>query len=123
ERERDTFTFDLQRPRGSLLFTPGPFASANVGANLVLSWQTVDQSIDVQTVEEGDVPTELWPLVQILKSVDLTPVPPPEPTMSPEDQPTFPPGSSDAATATPAPEPQMKPIPQEVVQEQERLLE
>lgn len=123
ERERDTFEFDLQRPRGSVLFTPGSFASANVGANLVLSWQTVDQSIDVQTVEQGDVPPEVWPLVQILKSVDLTPEPPPEPTFAPTDQPTFPPGTPPAATATPTPEPQMKPIPQTVLQEQSRLQE
>lgn len=73
ERDRETFQLELQRPRGSLLFVPGSFASANVGANLVVSWRDLDETVDVQRVEEHEVPPEIWPLVELLRDVDLTP--------------------------------------------------
>src|SRR5690606_5700398 len=37
ERQRVTYSLELQRTRGSLMFSPEVFASSDIGANLVLA--------------------------------------------------------------------------------------
>jgi len=114
-RERESYTMEMESPRGSRVFVPESFASADVGTNLVITWRQVDETLDVQRVEQTGVPADLWPLVEMLRLADFTPIAPPTPTPDPN--------------ATPAPEPtatpqlQLPPVPEEIRLEQQRLVE
>ncbi len=68
-----TYTLQLQRPRGSLVFAPETFSNADVGVNLVLPWVTVtDVTVDLTAEGTADVPAELSALVQLLEAADFT---------------------------------------------------
>ncbi len=72
-RQARTYTIQLQRPRGSLIFAPETFSNADVGVNLVLPWRTVtDATIDMTVDDESDVPAELIALVRLLRDADFT---------------------------------------------------
>lgn len=119
ERERESYTIQVEAPRGSRIFVPDSFASADVGANLVITWRQVDETLDVQGLEQADVPADLWPLVQLLQQADFTPIAPPTPTPDPNATATVP------AEATPSPTPQLQlpPVPTEIRLEQQELVE
>jgi len=73
-RQTRTYTIQLQRPRGSLVFAPETFLNSDVGVNLVLPWQTVaDASVDLTAEDLAGVPAELWSLAQLLQQADFTP--------------------------------------------------
>jgi len=99
-RERKSYDLTLQRTRGSLLFSPGAFVASDVATSLVVAWREVEESIDVQSATPDTVRPELWPYVQALQGVDLTPDPLPEPTPDP---------TAEAAEATPTPTPRPDP--------------
>lgn len=122
ERNRTVYTLELQRTRGNLIFAPEVYSSSDVGANLVLSWNTVNETVDVQSVDLGNLPSELVPLTEMLKDLDLTPPPPPEPTPDPNATPV-PEGEEPEPTPTPEPQLQMLPVPPEVRAEQSLLNE
>ena len=118
ERERQTFEIEVQRARGSLLFSPTAFVSSDLSTNLVVAWRDVDESIDVQTATPETVPAEVWPFVSVLRSVDLTPDPEPEPT---EVDGTATPEAS--PTPTPLPDPDYTKLPAQLSGLQDSLLE
>jgi hypothetical protein len=123
ERNRSTSTLEILRTRGNLMFAPELFSSADLGANLVLSWHDVqDMTVNIEDVSIDDLPAELATLVDMLKELDLTPPPPPEPTPDPDATPA---AESDVPepTATPDQTLQMLPLPAEVRAEQSRLAE
>ncbi len=114
ERERETYKLIVQRPRGSLMYTPGAFVSSDTGSNLVVSWRFYDETIDVQNAGPDDVPAEIWPMVDTLQNADFTPDIPPTPTVDP------------SVTAEPSPSPTPVPNPRivpEVEEERARLAE
>src|SRR5690606_24844339 len=121
ERDRVSYELELQRTRGSLMFSPETFVSADVGSNLVLSWDVVEQTVDIPTVEVDSLPSELRPLVEMLKELDLMPPAPPEPTPDPNATPV---PEGEEAEPTPTPEPVLPlPEPPSVVAERSRLSE
>ena len=121
ERNRVSYELELQRTRGSLMFSPETFVSADVGSNLVLSWDVVEQTVDIPTVEVDSLPSELRPLVEMLKELDLMPPAPPEPTPDPNATPV---PDGEEAEPTPTPEPVLPlPEPPSVVAERSRLSE
>lgn len=115
ERERKSYEITIDKPRGSIIFTPGAFASTNLGANLVISWHDVEETVDVQTVTQDQVPEAVWPLIETLKSVDLTPPPPPATPTPSEDA-----SATPAPSPTPAP-PDLSKLPPEVFQQIQQL--
>lgn len=116
-RDRASYTIQVEAPRGSRIFVPESFASVDVGANLVITWRLVDETLDVQGVEQADVPADLWPLVQQLQLADFTPIAPPTPTPDPNAT------AQPEASPTPAPPPQLPPVPEEVRLAQQGLVE
>lgn len=130
-RQTRTYTVQMQRPRGSLVFAPETFSNADVGVNLVLPWRTVtDATIDLTADEIVDVPSELLALVQLLQSTDFMPeepvIEPTEtrdatgtttPTEEPEDRSTV----EASPEATPTPPPALEPL--EITQEKQALIE
>jgi transglutaminase-like putative cysteine protease len=122
ERNRATYTLEVQRTRGNLMFAPEVFSSSDLGTNLLLSWNTVDQTVNVQDVDTAALPSELATLVEMLKDLDLSPPLPPEPTPNPDAAPT-PEGAEPEPTSTPDQTRQMLPVPPEVRAEQARLAE
>lgn len=122
ERDRAKYEVELQRPRGSIMFAPEMFVSADVGTNLVVSWEQVDETIDIQQTDPASMPSELRSLLQMLQEADFTPPPPPEPTPDPNVTPV---PEIDQAEVTPTPEPVLLPAPesQEITAERLRLQE
>jgi transglutaminase-like putative cysteine protease len=118
ERDKTEYTMELQRPRGSLLFAPEMFVSSDLGTNLVVSWDDVEETVDVQQIAVDDVPSELATLVTMLQEADFTPPPPPEPTPDPDATP-LPEGEEPAAT--PTPEVDQLPLPESAAITAERL--
>jgi transglutaminase-like putative cysteine protease len=116
-RDRESFTIKVESPRGSRVFVPESFASVDVGANLVITWRQVDETLDVQGLEQADVPAELWPLVQQLQLADFTPIAPPTPTPDPNATPPA------EASPTPTVPLQLPPVPDEIRLAQETLVE
>ena len=106
ERERQTFDIQIERTRGSLIFSPAAFVSADVGTNLVVAWREVENAVDVQTSTPDSIPPELWPYVSLLQSVDLTPEV--EPAATAEQGEATPEASP---TPTPQPEPDYSKLP------------
>jgi transglutaminase-like putative cysteine protease len=74
-RERTSYTLHMERPRGTIVFAPETFVTADTPTNLVLSWERLDVAVDVPSAEPASVPVELWPLVELLKTADFTPIP------------------------------------------------
>lgn len=105
-RDAQPYNVQLLRPRGSLMFAPEQFSSANLDANLVLYWQTVDnQNVAVPTATAAEVPSDLWPLVQLLQAADFAPPPPPTPAQPPFSVATPAAGASPEGTREPTPSP------------------
>jgi len=109
-REATNYTIEVQRPRGSLLFSPETFASSDFGVNLVVPWQKyADQPIDLTTETPPGFPSDLQPLVDLIKAHDFQP-PQPEPT--PTSQATeAAAGETATATATVTAEPSVTATP------------
>ena len=104
QRVSQTYTINVLKPRGSLMFTPEQFTSANVNANVVLYWTTVNnQQIDIASATQDTAPADLWPLIQQLQSADFTPPPPPSPTPGPTAT-AHDPSASSARTAVATPD-------------------
>jgi transglutaminase-like putative cysteine protease len=98
-REETTYTIEVQRPRGSLLFAPETLLEADQGINLVVPWQTWEnQPVDLTVGVPTGYPAELEQLVNLLLAADFTP---PEPEPTPEPDVTTTPESEDEPTATP----------------------
>lgn len=106
ERERQTFEVQIERTRGSLLFSPPAFVSADVGTNLVIAWREEENAVDVQSATPETIPADLWPYVSLLQSVNLTPDVEPEPTAA-EGEST----PEASPTPTPLPEPDYSKLP------------
>lgn len=119
ERERVTYTMELERTRGSIMYAPETFVSADIGSNLVLAWDQVEETVDIQEVSPEDLPAELEVIVGMLKELDLTPPPPPEPTPDPNATPV---PEDEAAEATPTPTPRLLPLPEPPEVREERAL-
>ena len=126
-RETRRYTIQMQRPRGSLVFAPETFSSADLGVNLVLPWRTVtDATIDLTAEELNGVPAELLSLILLLQNADFMPEQPAnEPTEEADAIGTVTPtGEPDAATPeiTPTPPPSaVEPL--EITQEKQALIE
>jgi transglutaminase-like putative cysteine protease len=135
-RQSRKYTIQMQRPRGSLIFSPETFSSADVGVNLVLPWETVtDATVDLTAEQITDVPAELMALVQLLQTTDFTlNVPVSEPTVDSTATASVSPTATSATTATeeavgdatptatPAP-PARAPEPLEITQAKQALVE
>ncbi len=122
ERKRVTYTIELLRTRGNLVFAPEVFSSADFGANLLLPWAEITETVDIQDVDLDDLPGEIVVLAGMLKEMDLTPPPPPEPTPDPNAT-EIPEGEEPEPTPTPEPVLQMLPVPPEVRAEEQALAE
>ncbi len=109
ERERETYSVTLLDPRGSIILSPGLFSSTELGADLVVSWQEINETVDVQSATEADVPQELWPLVEMLKTIDLTPA-------MPQEEPAANPNATAEPEPTPVPTPDLTKLPASVFQ-------
>lgn len=122
ERDRKTYSLEMVRTRGNLVFAPEVFSSADFGANLLLPWTEITETVNVELADATDLPAELGVLLGMLKEMDLTPPPPPEPT--PDPNATEPP-EGEEVEPTPTPEPilQMLPVPPEVRAEEQALAE
>ncbi len=116
-RERQTFGMTIQTTRGSLLFSPSSFVSSDISTSLVVAWQDVENAIDVQSATPESIPPQLWPFVQILQTVDLTPDIPPAPT--PDGTAATPEASP---TPAPLPEPDFTKLPAELSTMQNELI-
>jgi transglutaminase-like putative cysteine protease len=104
-RATGEYTLQIQRPRGSLVFAPEVFSSADIGVNLVVPWRTVtDVSVDISGNGPVDAPDELQPLIEELREADFSP-PEPEPTPTPEATATADTAPSPTPTASPTPLP------------------
>lgn len=122
ERDRDTYSLEILRTRGNLVFSPEAFSSSDFGANLLLPWTEITETVDIERVAFEDLPAELAILTGMLKEMDLTPPAPPEPT--PDPNATEPPeGEEVEPTPTPEPVLQMLPVPPEVRAEEQALAE
>jgi transglutaminase-like putative cysteine protease len=103
-RAATTYTVEVQRPRGSLVFSPETFESSDLGVNLVVPWRTfTNEPIDLAVDAPSGLPAELQPLVDLLKAANFTP-PVPEPTATPD-------ATEAAVDATATPEPTVTPSP------------
>ncbi len=126
ERDRTEYTMELQRTRGGLMFAPELFVGSDLRTNLVLSWNQVEETVEVHQITPDDVPTELATIVSMLQEVDFTPPPPPEPTPDPNAT-TTPEGEATEVTPTPSPTPEVAqyalPEPREIQAERARLSE
>ncbi|CAN5129223.1 hypothetical protein BH23CHL1_BH23CHL1_09050 [soil metagenome] len=109
ERAKTEFTMELQRTRGSLMFAPEIFVSSDTGTNLVVSWDDVEETVDIPQATVDDVPSELATLVTMLQEADFTPPPPPEPTPDPNATPV---AEGEEPVATPTPEVNRLPLPE-----------
>jgi transglutaminase-like putative cysteine protease len=60
---------ELLRPKGALLLAPGQFAGAPGPVNVRVGWVRYDRAwFSVQSVDTGEVPAVLWPLIGRLKA-------------------------------------------------------
>lgn len=129
-RQQRSYTIELLRPRGSLIFAPETFLNADLGVNLVLPWRTVNAgTVELTSDIPADVPPELLALIQMLQNSDFTAARP-GPGATPEADTTAtlnPTGTSTAATPTvtpevpPTPPPALEPL--EITQEKRALIE
>ncbi|MDQ3547335.1 MAG: transglutaminase-like domain-containing protein, partial [Chloroflexota bacterium] len=129
-RDTRSYTVQLQRPRGSLVFAPETYSSADIGVNLVLPWLTVtDATVDLAAEELTNVPVELVALIQLLQATDFTPPElETEPTEEADATETTTSTANTTATATSTPETTPPPppppvVPMEVTRELQALVE
>lgn len=129
-RDTQSYTIQLQRPRGSLVFAPETYSSADIGVNLVLPWLTVtEEAVDLTAADLSNVPVELVALIQLLQATDFTP---PELDIEATEEAdatgTTTPTATATATSTATPEvtptpPSPAPEPMEITRELQALVE
>lgn len=124
-RDRTEYTIRVERPRGSLVFSPETFLSADVGVNLVVPWRTVERApVDLTTDTPPAVPQELQRVVALLREYDFTPPELLEPTPTPEvaiETPTVEPMVTSEPTVVVKPTP--RPESSEIATERQALAE
>lgn len=123
-REKTGYTIRVERPRGGLIFAPETFLSADVGANLVVPWNTVvGAEVDLSGEALPAIPREMERIATLLQEYDFTPEDIVEPTPTAENQET--PTAEPTVTATPEEDlpPRKRPESEEITAERQALAE
>jgi transglutaminase-like putative cysteine protease len=81
-----TIRVEVIRPQGSIVLSGGEMLRADIPTRVQVAWYSYDgQEFVIENSHPGNTPPDLWPLVEILRDADFSPVDDaaPEPSWTP----------------------------------------